>query len=122
MTDQTLTATVLRPFVPARDFELSKRFYADLGFEPGFANEQLAVFGLGATSFYLQNYCWEGVDQHYMLTLIVDDVEAWWPKVRDIADRYGVRAREPKDEVWGAREIHLIDPTGVLWHIAQFRT
>ena len=122
MSDPGPTARLLRPFVPARDFALSRRFYADLGFEEGFSNDELAVFSLGATSFYLQNYCWDGVDQHYMLTLVVDDVEAWWPKVREVAARYGVRVREPKDEVWGAREIHLIDPTGGLWHIAQFGT
>ena len=122
MSDESLTARTLRPFVPARDFGLCRRFYSDLGFTEGFANIQLAVFSLGTTSFYLQNYCWEGVDQHYMLTLIVEDVEAWWPRVREVAARYGVRAREPRDEAWGAREIHLIDPTGVLWHIARFGT
>ncbi len=121
MSDLATTVQALRPFVPARDFDLCKRFYADLGFVMGFANDELAVFSVGAASFYLQNYCWEGVDQHYMLTLTVTDVEAWWPTARDVAERYGVRVREPRDEAWGAREIHLIDPTGVLWHFAQFR-
>ena len=28
------TVTAMRPMVPARDFELSKRFYVELGFQP----------------------------------------------------------------------------------------
>ena len=28
------TVTAMRPIVPARDFEVSKRFYIELGFQP----------------------------------------------------------------------------------------
>ena len=114
-------ADLIRPFVPARDWALSKRFYADLGFTKTFDDDAtLAVFTLGATSFYLQNVMWDGAAQNYMLLLRVDDVEAWWAKVEPIARAYGVRVRPPQDEPWGARNLHLMDPSGVLWHIAQF--
>ena len=33
MSDLSETALTIRPFLPAADFGLSKRFYADLGFE-----------------------------------------------------------------------------------------
>ena len=112
----------IRAFVPAQDFALSKRFYADLGFELGFENDQLAVFSLGETSFYLQNHTWDGASENFVMLLRVNDLELWWTKVEPLAAQYGVRVRPPKDEPWGAREIHLLDPTGVLWHIARFHT
>jgi hypothetical protein len=40
-----------------------------------------------------------------------------------LAAKYGVRIVPPKEEPWGAkgaRVIHVIDPTGILWHISQF--
>jgi uncharacterized glyoxalase superfamily protein PhnB len=117
-----LTAEVLRPFVPARDWALAKSFYLDVGFEKTFDDETtLAVFQLGSVSFYLQNLMWDGAAQNYMLLLRVDDVEAWWAKIQPIAERYGVKTRPPQEEPWGARDLHLLDPSGVLWHIAQFR-
>ena len=40
----------------------------------------------------------------------------------DLVVRYeGVRAAKPRVYPWGLREINLIDPAGVLWHIAEER-
>jgi hypothetical protein len=41
----------IKAFVPAKDFELSKRFYADLGFELAWSSGDLAYFHGGGTSF-----------------------------------------------------------------------
>jgi uncharacterized glyoxalase superfamily protein PhnB len=120
--DMKLQADLIRPFVPARDWALSKRFYEDLGFAKTFDDgATMAVFTLGATSFYLQNLMWDGAATNYMLLLRVDDVEAWWAKIERLAKSYGLRVRPPQDEPWGARNLHLADPSGVLWHIAEFR-
>jgi catechol 2,3-dioxygenase-like lactoylglutathione lyase family enzyme len=119
------TVTALRPFVPCDDFELCKRFYADLGFTLGHHDDAIAIFASGAFSFVLQNYRWESARQNYVLQLLVSDVDAWWARIQSsgLAARYGVRVVPVKDEPWGAtgaRVIHLIDPTGILWHITQF--
>jgi hypothetical protein len=117
----SLTATMVMPFVPCDDFALCSRFYAELGFEKGFDDGRLAVFRCGAAGFYLQNYRWPSASENYALLLDVDDVDAWWARVQaaDLVAKYGVRARPPQLEPWGARVSHLTDPTGVLWHIAQ---
>ena len=47
-------AEVARPFVPARDFALSKRFYEALGFTK-LLDGQVAIFSVGPSSFVLQN-------------------------------------------------------------------
>ena len=44
-----------RPFLPARDFALSKRFYETIGFKK-LLDGEVAIFGIGTTSFILQNY------------------------------------------------------------------
>ncbi len=119
------TVTALRPFVPCDDFDLCQRFYADLGFTRGHHDAQIAIFTCGAFSFLLQNYRWEDAGQNYVVQLLVTDVDAWWARIESsgLAARYGVRTVPPKDEPWGAkgaRVIHLIDPTGILWHITRF--
>lgn len=45
--------TDLKPLVPARDAELSKRFYADLGFI-NWSTEQIAELQIGSYRFLLQ--------------------------------------------------------------------
>jgi len=39
-----------RPFVPAKDFQLSRQFYLDLGFNL-LLDSEVAIFGIGSTSF-----------------------------------------------------------------------
>jgi hypothetical protein len=41
---------------PAKDFEISKRFYIELGFEPKTLTDQLVEMQLGTFSFILQAY------------------------------------------------------------------
>ena len=46
----------LRPFLPARDFQVSRRFYADLGFELVPLGDKLVHVGLGTFAFLLQDF------------------------------------------------------------------
>jgi hypothetical protein len=48
------TVKAMRPMVPARDYETSKRFYLDLGFQPRQLAERLFEMELGTLSFILQ--------------------------------------------------------------------
>jgi hypothetical protein len=41
----------LNAFVPARDFDLSKRFYSDLGFTLVWGNDEIAQFQIGSFRF-----------------------------------------------------------------------
>lgn len=56
--------------------------------------------------------------------LMVDDLDAWWAHVSslDLPTRFGVPApKPPKVQPWGLRIAYVIDPSGVLWHVAQRR-
>ena len=50
------TVKAMRPMVPAKDYETSKRFYLDLGFRPRQLGERLFEMQLGTFSFILQDY------------------------------------------------------------------
>jgi catechol 2,3-dioxygenase-like lactoylglutathione lyase family enzyme len=114
---------LVRPFVPAKDFELSKRFYEALGFEK-LLDADVAIFRLGQSGFLLQRYYQKDWAEHFMMQLMVDDLDAWWAHVQtlDLPGRFGVASpKPPAMQSWGLRIAYMVDPSGVLWHIAQRR-
>ena len=114
---------VARPFLPAKDFEQSKRFYETLGFEKRLDGE-VAIFGVGGSSFILQKHFQKEWAENCMMQLMVDDLDAWWAHVSslDLSAKFGVsEPKPPKVQPWGLRVAYVIDPAGVLWHIAQRR-
>lgn len=119
-----LTGTELaRPFLPTRDFETSKRFYLALGFELTLDSE-VAIFSTGSGGFLLQRYFQEDWAANFMMQLMVDDLDAAWSHIEslDLAGRFGVPSpKPPAMQPWGLRIAYIIDPAGVLWHIAERR-
>ena len=115
------TVKALRPFVPAKSFKISKRFYSDLGFKAEPLGEGLAEMHLGRHSFLLQDYYVEDWAANCMMHMLVDDVEGWWAHIAslDLPSRYGVKPpRAPRRESWGLDVAYVFDPSGVLWHFA----
>jgi catechol 2,3-dioxygenase-like lactoylglutathione lyase family enzyme len=112
-----------RPFLPTRDFETSKRFYEALGFEK-LLDGDVAIFAAGSGGFILQRYHQEDSAGHTMMQLMVDDLDTWWSHLEslDLPGRFGVPApRPPAIQPWGLRVAYVVDPAGVLWHIAERR-
>ncbi len=116
------TPKSIRPFIGAQNFETSRRFYRDLGFEEVVIAANMSVFKTGELAFYLQDaYVKDWVD-NTMLFLEVDDVQRYYNELlaKDLPGKYpGVRLMPIRTEAWG-RECFLIDPSGVLWHIGEF--
>lgn len=113
-----------RPFLPAKDFNQSKRFYEALGFTKVLDGE-VAIFRIGVSSFILQNYFQEEWAGNFMMQLMVDDLDAWWAHIAvlDLPAQFGVPAPKPPAlQPWGLRIAYVVDPSGVLWHIAQRRS
>lgn len=114
---------IARPFLPARDFELSKRFYEVLGFTKVLDGE-VAIFRIGQSSFILQNYFQKEWADNFMMQLMVDDLDAWWTHISslDLPRNFGVPApKPPAVQPWGLRVAYVVDPSGVLWHVAERR-
>ncbi|HEY3949465.1 VOC family protein [Phenylobacterium sp.] len=116
--------TAVRPFLPAKDFELSKRFYRALGFEI-LLDDVIAIFSCGgAGGFILQNYYVADWAENAVMQLIVDDLDAWWAHIEalDLPANFGVRPpKAPALQPWHMRVAYLIDPSGVLWHVGERR-
>jgi catechol 2,3-dioxygenase-like lactoylglutathione lyase family enzyme len=116
-----LTTIEAKAYVPAKDFDLSKQFYRDLGFDVVWSSDALAYVRNGVSSFLLQNFYNKEHADNFMMHLLVDDVEAWWDHVQaqELIAKYGVFAEPPADRSWGIRDFVIVDPTGVLWRIGQ---
>jgi hypothetical protein len=114
---------LVRPFVPAKDFDLSKRFYEVLGFDKVLDGE-VAIFNAGSGGFILQCLYQKERAENFMMQLMVDDLDAWWAHIvgLDLEKQFGVQSPQaPALRPWGLRVAFVTDPSGVLWHIAQRR-
>jgi hypothetical protein len=123
--DLSSTVTAMRPFVPAKNFEVSKRFYADLGFRVEPLGDTLAEMHLGIHSFLLQDYYVEDWAGNFVMHMLVTNLGRWWKHLAslDLASHYGVESpREPKLQSWGLIVAYVFDPSGVLWHVAELPT
>lgn len=113
-----------RPFLPARDLELSRRFYEALWFTKELGTADIAILRMGTSSFILQRYDQPQFAENFMMQIMVDDLDAWWSRIRSLAlpAKFGVpEPKPPALQPWGLRVAYLVDPSGVLWHIAQRR-
>lgn len=111
---------LIRPFVPAQDFAKSCDFYLALGFELLHRDEGVAIFEFEGAGFLLQNYYVEGWAHNQMIQFFVRDLDAWWERTGPVAERFGTpKPKAPKMQSWGIRVGFLVDPSGVLWHIAE---
>src|SRR5258708_2290991 len=89
-----MTSIQIKAFVPSRDFELSKRFYQDLGFEIAWSSDDLAYVRHGTSSFLLQKFYVKEHTDNFMMHLLVNDVDAWWDHVQSqgLIAKYGIKA------------------------------
>lgn len=116
-----LKVTEIKAFVPAKNFELSKQFYQDMGFTMASEGGGVAYFHFEYVSFLLQNFCAEGFAENFMMHLLVEDVDAWWKKVEEsgVVAKYEVKIWPIALQPWKMRDFCITDPSGVLWRIGQ---
>lgn len=120
--DTTPDVAMMRPFVPAKDFDTSLRFYTELGFRPFMLGDKLASLHLGQFAFILQDAYVKDWADNFMMHLLVPKLDAWWERIHglNLCDRYDITPpAEPKLQSWGLVVSYVRDPTGVLWHFAQ---
>jgi len=115
-------AKSIRPFIGAENFELSRSFYKDLGFQESILSHNLSYFKTEGIGFYLQDaYVKDWIDNS-MIFMEVEDVDRHWNELLglDLPGKYkGVRLIPVKVYDWG-RECFLHDPSGILWHFGEF--
>jgi predicted enzyme related to lactoylglutathione lyase len=117
----SLSIKDFKVYVPAKDFEQSKRFYAALGFTMSEGWGGTADFELNGNRFRLQDYYVKDWANNFMVVMGVDDVEAWHQRAREIArsgDFPSIRIKPP-ETVDGSLVLHVVDPSGVLLVFVQ---
>jgi catechol 2,3-dioxygenase-like lactoylglutathione lyase family enzyme len=99
---QDMTIVEIKAYVPSKDFDLSKRFYQDLGLNLAWSSDELAYFQYGDSSFLLQNFYVKEHADNFMTHLLGENVEAWWRHVQDkgLVTKYGVNVHPPADRPW----------------------
>ena len=112
----------IRPFIGSKNFEVSRSFYRDLGFEETVLGATLSVFKMNDCAFYLQDaYVQDWVD-NTMIFMEVKDVAQFWEELLalNLTDKYdGIKLVPIKKLDWGS-ECFVHDPAGVLWHFGEF--
>ena len=106
-------------FVPAKDFEVSTRFYRAMGF--GVSNADGVRFvELGNFGFLLQDFYVKKWADNFMMSMHVDDAQWWVDRHASIVGGYPrTWNREPELQDWGQLVAYFTDPSGVLWHVSQ---
>lgn len=113
----------IRAFIGAKNYQESRKFYSELGFEEFIIDKTMSLFRVNdVLAFYLQDYYVKDWVDNSMIFLEVNDVEKCEKDLlnRRLPEKYkGVRITDIKTWDWG-REIFMHDPSGVLWHFGEF--
>lgn len=110
---------LIRTFVPSKDFETSIQFYKDLGFVELWKGKDLCEMGRKDSNFFVQDYYVEEYANNFMMQLFVDDLEELFKVAAPLIDKYENTKIMPIFEAEYGKTFHLIDPTGVLWHMTE---
>jgi catechol 2,3-dioxygenase-like lactoylglutathione lyase family enzyme len=115
-------AISIRPFIGAKDFEISRHFYRAVGFQEVVLSPGFSLFQIRHLAFYLQDaYVKDWID-NTMIFLEVDDAGQYYEQLLalQLERKYnGVKLSPVRSESWG-RECFLHDPSGILWHFGEF--
>ena len=118
----THKAISIRPFIGAENFDLSRSFYRDLGFQETILFPNMSVFKTEGLAFYLQDaYVKDWID-NTMVFMEVEDVDQYWNELvaLDLTSKYKRVKLTPIHNLDWGRECFLHDPSGILWHFGQF--
>lgn len=116
-----MTIFSIETFIPSGpDFEKSKQFFQELGFSINWEQHGLAGFEKDGCNFILQDYHVAGFAENLMLSVRIDDSEAFYKMVieKKLPETFGIRIMQPQIQPYG-KEVNLIDIAGVLWHFIE---
>jgi catechol 2,3-dioxygenase-like lactoylglutathione lyase family enzyme len=114
----------IRPFIGAKDFDESVDFYQELGFLEIKVSRNMSYFKVDDKfGFYLQRAFVKDWVDNSMLFLEVENIENYLAGMKS----KNIFTKFPKSKLseiivhdWG-KEFFLHDPSGILWHIGNFK-
>lgn len=115
-------AKSIRPFIGAKNFEVSRNFYRELGFKENVISPNMSFFDSIGLGFYLQDaYVKDWID-NTMVFMEVEDVERFWEELLtlELASKYPDAKLVPVRKMDWGKECFVHDPSGILWHFGEF--
>jgi len=112
----------IRPFIGAENFEISRNFYKDLGFEEIVLDPKFSLFKRQETGFYLQDYYAKDWIENTMIFMEVENTDEFWKELLtlNLTEKYhSVKLTPVRTMEWG-KECFVHDPSGILWHFGEF--
>ena len=111
----------LQPFVPSgNNYEKSKELFLELGFSLQWDAGDYAGFERDGCRFILQKFNNREFAENFMLSVGVDDLDAFSNYLHDqkLAERFSIRIGEITLQPYG-RELNVTDLAGVCWHFVE---
>jgi len=112
----------IRAFIGAKDYETSRNFYRDFGFEEIVIPSNMSYFHMGNFGFYLQDaYVKDWVD-NTMIFMEVENLDQQLETIKslELHKKYeNVRVSDITYNPWG-NVFFVHDPSGILWQIGEF--
>ncbi|TAH18996.1 MAG: glyoxalase [Cytophagales bacterium] len=111
----------IKAFIPAKNFEVSKQFYQDLGFKKKSDGDGIAYFAFEEVSFLLQDCSQDAHLAKLEMHILVKNVDDWYEHIKDkqISEKFSVTVSDIEIQPWRMKEFILSDPSGVIWRVAQ---
>ena len=121
MPPASLSIRDFKVYMPAKNFELSKRFYSALGFTMSEGFGGTADFELNGCRFRLQDFYIKDWAENWMAVIGVDDVQAWHERAQLMArsGEFGKINVSEVQDVDGSKVLEVHDPSGVLLVFVQ---
>lgn len=112
------------PNMPSRDFELTSRFYAALGFEQGWRDAGWMILNRGNAKLeFFPHPELDPLTSSFGCCLRLDDLDGFYAACVGAGipeQRFGQpRLNPPKIEASGMRIAYLVDPDGTLVRLIQ---
>ena len=111
--------TKLRLFLPSLDYQVSIRFYQEIGFEIEWQSDDLTIMKHRELEFFIQNAYVKDWAENTMIQLFVEDIQHFYDQVETMKNDYPMIRFKSIQEVDYGTTFHLLDPAGVLIHVMQ---
>ncbi|HAX03492.1 MAG TPA: lactoylglutathione lyase [Acholeplasmataceae bacterium] len=109
----------IQPFIPAKDFQLSKQFYQDLGFKLIYEDSQIILFEKDKVRLFIQRFYDTFFAENLVFQLYVDDIEQIHQLLSSLLTKYPMIKISKMKQAHYGMTFTLIEPSGVLFHITD---
>lgn len=106
----------IKAFIPSKDYEVSKSFYTEIGFDSDYVSEDLTLFQNGDCLFFLQRFFNEDLANNIMLQICVSDIDSAYDRCSQ--SKHKTKITTIQHESWG-KVFYVWGPAGELLHITE---